>query len=135
MCLYDLEEDYVIFSVMILQECCLYLLGKEGSKDVFLFNFFHWYIIINRNGVSGITSLVFVFNFITLRITHLGEWFFSRNTFSRCFNSSFSSSSVEHIKIALCIKLFNVPVLFNVFVSTKIKKLIHLFLRRIWKIC
>ena len=34
MCLYDLEEDYVIFSVMILQECFLYLLGKEVSERI-----------------------------------------------------------------------------------------------------
>ena len=34
LCLYDSEEDYIIFSVMILQECFLYLLSKEGSKDV-----------------------------------------------------------------------------------------------------
>ena len=34
LCLYDSEEDYIIFSVMILQECFLYLFSKEGSKDV-----------------------------------------------------------------------------------------------------
>ena len=39
MCLYDLEEDYVIFSVVILQECFLYLLGKEGSEDVVFVQF------------------------------------------------------------------------------------------------
>ena len=38
-CLYDLEEDYVIFSVMILRECFLDLLAKEGSKYVFFVQF------------------------------------------------------------------------------------------------
>ena len=35
LCLYDLEEDCAIFSVMNLQEGFLYLLGKEGSKDFY----------------------------------------------------------------------------------------------------
>ena len=37
--IYDLEEDHVIFSVVILQECFLYLLGKEGSEDVVFVQF------------------------------------------------------------------------------------------------
>ena len=47
---------------MILQEYFLYLL--KDQKMSFLFSFFHWYIVINGNWVSDITSLVFTFNFI-----------------------------------------------------------------------
>ena len=47
---------------MILQEYFLCLL-KDQKMSV-LFNFFHWYIVINGNWVSDITSLVFAFNFI-----------------------------------------------------------------------
>ena len=106
---------------MILQECFLSIsLLRKDQKMSFLFNFFHWHIIINGNGVSDITSLVFVFNFVHYitnypfeKMTLHYDLSISWNTFSRCFNSSFSNSSVEHIKITLSIKLFNVPVYHN----------------------